>query len=136
MERELTARFYKHTAVALHDWQTYSQLAALARERLSLEVEIPDLPGLVVDPGVCLTSYLLRSLHCELSLEVPTLLTAREQDFEILIKNLAEQVSSDPPLQSCAASSMDIHSARSPTLIHVLEFKATRTLMIALSTSR
>ena len=53
VERELTARFYKHTAVALHDWQTYAQLAALARDRLSLEVEVPDLPGLVVDPGVC-----------------------------------------------------------------------------------
>ena len=53
VERELTTRFYKHTAVALHDWQTYAQLAALARDRLSLEVEVPDLPGLVVDPGVC-----------------------------------------------------------------------------------
>ena len=67
VERELTARFYKHTAVALHDWQTYAQLAALARDRLSLEVEVPDLPGLVVDPGVC---FMLTPLCCTLSLEV------------------------------------------------------------------
>ncbi len=53
MERELTSRFYKHTAVALHNWQTYAQLAALARDRLSLNVDVPDLPGLVIDPGEC-----------------------------------------------------------------------------------
>ena len=51
VEAELSGRFYNHTAVALHDWQTYAQLAALAGERLGLQVEPPDLPGLVVDPG-------------------------------------------------------------------------------------
>ena len=51
MEAELSGRFYNHTAVALHDWQTYAQLAALAGERLGLQLEPPDLPGLVVDPG-------------------------------------------------------------------------------------
>jgi hypothetical protein len=51
VERELTARFYKHAAVALQDWHTYAQLAALAKDRLALNVDVPDLPGLVIDPG-------------------------------------------------------------------------------------
>ena len=61
VEEELSRRFYNHTAVALHDWQTYSQLAALAKDRLGLTVQRPDLPGLVLDPGVLLSPRALNA---------------------------------------------------------------------------
>lgn len=51
VELELSRRFYNHTAVALHDWHTYSQLALLARSSLGLQVAVPQLPGTVLDPG-------------------------------------------------------------------------------------
>ena len=51
VEQELSKRLYNHTAVALHDWHTYSQLALLARNSLGLQVGLPELPGSVIDPG-------------------------------------------------------------------------------------
>lgn len=51
MELELSKRFYNHTAVALHDWHTYSQLALLAKNSLGIQVAVPELPGSVIDPG-------------------------------------------------------------------------------------
>ena len=51
VELELSKRFYNHTAVALHDWETYSQLAAMAKHSFRLSIAEPDLPGSGIDPG-------------------------------------------------------------------------------------
>ena len=51
VEQELTRRLYNHTAVALHDWQASVRMAALAKQRLDLDIRAPDLPGSDIDPG-------------------------------------------------------------------------------------
>ena len=61
VEQELTRRLYNHTAVALHDWQASVRMGALAKQRLDLDIQAPDLPGSDIDPG-CAPHILCASL--------------------------------------------------------------------------
>ena len=51
MEAQLSLGFHGYTAVALHDWQTYNEMAALAHMTYGLNIQPPRLPGTRLDQG-------------------------------------------------------------------------------------
>jgi hypothetical protein len=48
VERYLEKTFYDHTALALHDWQTYEEMRALARHKYGMVRGIPILYMLIL----------------------------------------------------------------------------------------
>ena len=45
VEQYLTASFHKHNALALHDWQSYTRMRCMARERYNLQIMDSRLPS-------------------------------------------------------------------------------------------
>lgn len=62
VENYLNAAFYNHTAMAPHDWKTYSEMRHLAEHKYGLKLEDIHLPGQKLEQGVDLLD-IMHNIH-------------------------------------------------------------------------
>eukprot|EP01062_Namystynia_karyoxenos_P059273 TRINITY_DN50728_c0_g1_i1.p1 TRINITY_DN50728_c0_g1~~TRINITY_DN50728_c0_g1_i1.p1 ORF type:complete len:1241 (+),score=561.49 TRINITY_DN50728_c0_g1_i1:104-3724(+) len=62
VEHYLESQFYNLTAMAPHDWKTYEEMRALAKERYNMDLTEAHLPGQTLDQGLDILEV-TRSIH-------------------------------------------------------------------------